>query len=344
MATTNLGLILPTVDGSANDWGTELNTALTALDALFAAAGTGTSVGFNVGAGKTLTVAGTINVTGTANIDHDGLTNFVANEHVDHSAVTFTAGGALTGGGDLTTSRNITLDINGLTEDTDPDEAADFIITYDVSGVAHKKVLISNISHDGLGDFVANEHIDHSAVSISAGEGLSGGGTIAANRALALDVSGLTAETSIDENNDYVVVYDTTAAAHRKVSPANLPSVVDQHMVARAVEKTVSLTVDVNVMGRIYAPPGLSADIIAVEAHVDTAGTTGTTTVDVHKNGTTIFSSALSIASGGLSSTGGTLDGSQTFADGDYLEVDVDAITTTPPQGLQVTMQLRATY
>lgn len=40
------------------------------------------------------------------------------------------------------------------------------------------------LTHDGFSDFVANEHIDHSLVSITAGAGLTGGGTIAATRTL----------------------------------------------------------------------------------------------------------------------------------------------------------------
>jgi hypothetical protein len=40
------------------------------------------------------------------------------------------------------------------------------------------------IDHDSLANFVANEHIDHSGVSVIAGAGLTGGGTIAANRTL----------------------------------------------------------------------------------------------------------------------------------------------------------------
>ena len=42
----------------------------------------------------------------------------------------------------------------------------------------------ASIVHDTLSGFVANEHIDHSAVSVIAGTGLTGGGTIAANRTL----------------------------------------------------------------------------------------------------------------------------------------------------------------
>lgn len=44
-----------------------------------------------------------------AGVDHDLLSNFVSNEHVDHSAITLTAGTGLTGGGDITASRSFAL-------------------------------------------------------------------------------------------------------------------------------------------------------------------------------------------------------------------------------------------
>jgi len=47
-------------------------------------------------------------------------------------------------------------------------------------------VNIYALSHDSFAGFVADEHIDHSGVSISAGGILSGGGTIAANRTISL--------------------------------------------------------------------------------------------------------------------------------------------------------------
>ena len=61
MATTtaNLGLTLPTPNVDTG-WGSTLNTDFTLIDNLFAAAGTGTSVGLNVGTGKTLGISGTL--------------------------------------------------------------------------------------------------------------------------------------------------------------------------------------------------------------------------------------------------------------------------------------------
>lgn len=50
-----------------------------------------------------------------------------------------------------------------------------------------------NINHDALQNFSANEHIDHSAVSVLSGTGLSGGGDLTASRTLNLTNTGVSA-------------------------------------------------------------------------------------------------------------------------------------------------------
>ena len=97
-------------------------------------------------------------------IVHDNLSGFVANEHINHTSVSIATGDGLSGGGDISSTRTLKIDSS------------------DLAGL-YSKVIV----HDNTSGFVANEHIDHSAVSVIAGKGLSGGGTIASSRTLDVD-------------------------------------------------------------------------------------------------------------------------------------------------------------
>lgn len=96
-----------------------LDSDLTAVAGL---AGTGLVTRTGTGAATTRTITSGTGITVTngdgvagnptivANvgaIDHDGLLNFVANEHVNHASVSINAGTYLSGGGDITATRTI---------------------------------------------------------------------------------------------------------------------------------------------------------------------------------------------------------------------------------------------
>ena len=91
-------------------------------------------------------------VSASSQIDHDATTNFDAAEHFTQA--------------NITTVGTVTVG--------------------DVSAILPNGTVSSSgqVDHDATTNFVANEHIDHSGVSITAGDGLTGGGTIASTRTI----------------------------------------------------------------------------------------------------------------------------------------------------------------
>ena len=79
-------------------------------------------------------------------IDIHSLSGYVANEHIDHSGVTLTAGAGLTGGGDITASRTFAVGAGSYINVNADDIAVDATTTNTASKV---------VARDGSGNFAA---------------------------------------------------------------------------------------------------------------------------------------------------------------------------------------------
>lgn len=117
----------------------------------------------------------------------------------------------LTGGGDLGSDRTIALDFNGLSTFTAV--GADVLAVYDVSAGDHRRGTVAE---------VVGAVAPTNARTISTQPGLTGGGSLSADRTISLDVGGLSAPAAVDTANDFVLFYDTSAGAHAKVTPNDL--------------------------------------------------------------------------------------------------------------------------
>jgi len=63
----------------------------------------------------TISATGTTIVSGSSQISHDSTTGYVANRHIDHTSVSISAGNGLSGGGDISATRTLTLDTASAT-------------------------------------------------------------------------------------------------------------------------------------------------------------------------------------------------------------------------------------
>lgn len=160
-------------------------------------------------------------------------------------------------------------DVGGLLTDT---TSIDF--TYTANTTIEAAVLPAGVDHDQLLNYEANDHIDHSTVSVetAAGSGLSGGGDITATRSLAVDISGTTEKASAAADADTLLIYDAGATALRKITKANFVSGlldgVGQASSGDIDESNYSITADIvaneNVGGFAFS----SLAVRSFDAHV----------------------------------------------------------------------------
>jgi len=140
---------------------------------------------------------GRLTAAGTADINHDALLNFVADEHVAHSGVNLTAGSGLTGGGDITASRTFNVgagvgvtvnadDVavnpgNGITANstgTHVEVGGDSSLVANSTGLFIDDSTLSIATSQLTGDVALGTQTSGNYVAtVSGGDGLTGSGT-----------------------------------------------------------------------------------------------------------------------------------------------------------------------
>lgn len=173
----------------------------------------------------------------------------------------------------------------------------------------------SQIVHDNLSGFVADEHVAHSGVSITAGAGLTGGGTIAATRTINVG-----AGTGVTVNADNVAIGQSVATTadvtFGSVAVTNDVTISgDLVVLGNATELQVSaLNVeDIN----ITIASGAADSAAANGAGITIAGANETLTWD-HGNSRFSFSDDLNVT--GNITLSGTVDGRDIASDGGKLD------------------------
>ena len=150
------------VSGSSQIVGSSITTNAITI------AGTSTALGGAITAEQIRTAIGTV-VTGSAQIAHDSTTGFSANKHIDHTAVTLTAGDGLTGGGDISASRTFAVGAG-----TGISVAADSISNTGVLSVTTNTGLSTNVSATGnvtITNSGVTSNVAGTAISVSGATG-----------------------------------------------------------------------------------------------------------------------------------------------------------------------------
>lgn len=172
-------------------------------------------------------------------VDHDLLTNYVANEHVDHTAVflqgTVNTSGirinGLTSAVDLTAgTKQITVDIFGTTINTAPLVSNEMLTQLSGGGPLQKSTLAQmaasitgTIDHDMLLNYVADQHVAHSGVSVL---------KPAVDTGLAVANDDLTADFDLTVDIDSVALDATPALSNEVLSQVTAGGILQKSTLA----------------------------------------------------------------------------------------------------------------
>jgi len=137
-----------------------------------------TEVRAHFSAGTGISVSSGVISSNDGQIVHDNLSGFVANEHINHTSVTLTAGSGLTGGGDISASRTFNVGAGtGVTVSADAisigqDVATTANVTFATVGTTGNVVVGGNLQVNGTTTTINSENysVSDNMIYMNAGE------------------------------------------------------------------------------------------------------------------------------------------------------------------------------
>ena len=158
----------------------------------------------------------------------------------------------------------------------------------------------SQVDHDSTTNFVANEHIDHSSISVGSGKGLSGGGTIDTNRSIFLDTGSAHFDDGIKKiiDGDGVISGSSQIASDISGSFTSVSASLDNRL-----------------------------DTLEGDTHENVLTFNDTATIDLNRSTNTITANVI----------GGIFSGSAQIAAGGDVSGNVNSLTVEKVQGVSLT-------
>ena len=158
----------------------------------------------------------------------------------------------------------------------------------------------SQVDHDSTTNFVANEHIDHSSISVGSGKGLSGGGTIDTNRSIFLDTGSAHFDDGIKKiiDGDGVISGSSQIASDISGSFTSVSASLDNRL-----------------------------DTLEGDTHENVLTFNDTATIDLNRSTNTITANVI----------GGIFSGSAQIAAGGDVSGNINSLTVEKVQGVSLT-------
>lgn len=213
------------------------------------------------------------------------------------------------------------------------DESANAVTFFDLgTGLAFTAttlgLVLGSIDHDQLLNFSSDKHIAHSTIDINTTEGIQGGGNIAADRTLKLDISGLATATA-DPAADYVAFFDATDSTHKKALFTDVAGEALGDGAWYTAGQSLSAGVEATVIFGTADYDSLERGTYSTSTGIYTAGVDGARIqVTFHARVTSIAVGGTLTINGYANSTSKGYDRRQNYADGTATELSAEFVTT----------------